>query len=1059
MREVDPRVRFVPARLIRRIVKGQNQLGVLGFRYAHRRSLIIEPSIALQYVEAADLGLDEEDSWPGMLFLFENPSAEVLERDQGLSVGWRRLFHARVHLQIQERIASGELDSSTVQARMDQIGKLAFDEVASVLNQDHWLTNPDQPLVVYEEFAAVYLEKRHFSPDVLPAFFPSLTDLPRIDSILREDIDGDAIFRSTRPRGAPDPQPALAFVEPGLTEDSAEPSVPRSEARFRALILTADRARRLGNVVSSSILRTKAARLAGPSRSGQARSGAEQDLDALSSRLEHALGLSERTSKGWRSAFSSLLIWAHRGVWSVEAKLLYDLQKVCVDHEREIYELDLFGWIFSFGRRPFKRSLPNQRLVRTSKHLRSANSRLPQIRIPERDRRELEAMIHDATERAGHSLRARFRPLIERSFQRAEFHPQNLPERVSLKKLTEECLDRVVESSFLSMGDVRDAVARSALRQPDVSGVRDWFRGDRILLADKRFRVSLDGVYRRGEIYLRMLQRACVLGFGTSIGRWLTRYVVLPYGIAFGALVTVQELLGLIRLHIEMVHLSTVAGLGTLTLFLLYWPSFRNRFLSLLNGIWNVVRGILIDAPRWILASAPVRKLLGSPVFQFARRLLIQPLLGGFFAYGVVIGFDGDSRAAAVIASVITVMLSLLLITPAGRNLEEFLADGAAQVWSRFRVDFLPSLVRFFLDIFHRVLEAVERVLYTVDEALRFRSGQSRWMLGFKLILGAFWGILTYLIRIYVNLLIEPQVNPVKHFPTVTVAAKMVIPYLETLTKQIASFLRILGKVPSFAIAGVTVFFLPGLAGFVVWESKENWRLFEANRSKSLRPVMIGHHGETMRRLVLPGFHSGTIPKLHVRHRRAAGKACKSGDWRPVRKAEDALHSVEETIHHFADREWVQVLDDSGRFPGIAFHAESIRSTTNSVIIKTIAHGESEFILILTFSNESGILRGDAEMSGMADDLSRFQGESLGAAALGLFALAGVDAVGDFPRAMLPPAESKIIFDNNDSMHQTSITSTHFGPILWEDWVAFWESDVSHSASPIDSQPISVPNA
>ena len=38
------------------------------------------------------------------------------------------------------------------------------------------------------------------------------------------------------------------------------------------------------------------------------------------------------------------------------------------------------------------------------------------------------------------------------------------------------------------------------------------------------------------------------------------------------------------------------------------------------------------------------------------------------------------------------------------------------------------------------------------------------------------WFFVTYLVRIYVNLLIEPQVNPIKHFPVVTVSHKIILP-------------------------------------------------------------------------------------------------------------------------------------------------------------------------------------------------------------------------------------------------------------------------------------------
>ena len=86
---------------------------------------------------------------------------------------------------------------------------------------------------------------------------------------------------------------------------------------------------------------------------------------------------------------------------------------------------------------------------------------------------------------------------------------------------------------------------------------------------------------------------------------------------------------------------------------------------------------------------------------------------------------------------------------------------------------------------------------------------------------------------------------------------------------------------------------IPGIFGFLVWELKENWRLYAANRPKGLQPMIIGSHGETMGRLLEPGFHSGTIPKLFAKLRRAERKARASGNWKAVRKHLHGFEHVE----------------------------------------------------------------------------------------------------------------------------------------------------------------------
>src|SRR5205823_4381333 len=63
-----------------------------------------------------------------------------------------------------------------------------------------------------------------------------------------------------------------------------------------------------------------------------------------------------------------------------------------------------------------------------------------------------------------------------------------------------------------------------------------------------------------------------------------------------------------------------------------------------------------------------------------------------------------------------------------------------------------------------------------VDEWLRFRKGESREAVVGKVLLGTVWAVVTFVIRFAVTLLIEPQVNPIKHFPVVTVSHKLIFP-------------------------------------------------------------------------------------------------------------------------------------------------------------------------------------------------------------------------------------------------------------------------------------------
>src|SRR5262249_28679446 len=173
------------------------------------------------------------------------------------------------------------------------------------------------------------------------------------------------------------------------------------------------------------------------------------------------------------------------------------------DHERELYAVDLVEWALSLGQHPLKRPVPCQREVLLLKHLRSAEQRLKAVPLTDRARQRLSALLQPAVQRCEEQLRARFRPVLGGVLEEVGLRPGNLPERVALNKLIEELLDRIVESGFLNIGDLRDAVSRNQLKLDDLSGPGEFFSGDRLIQANRKLAVALDGVYHGGEIYMR----------------------------------------------------------------------------------------------------------------------------------------------------------------------------------------------------------------------------------------------------------------------------------------------------------------------------------------------------------------------------------------------------------------------------------------------------------------------------------------------------------------------------------------------------------------------------
>jgi hypothetical protein len=258
--------------------------------------------------------------------------------------------------------------------------------------------------------------------------------------------------------------------------------------------------------------------------------------------------------------------------------------------------------------------------------------------------------------------------------------------------------------------------------------------------------------------------------------------------------------------------------------------------------------------------------------------------------------------------------------------------DAISEGWQRFGVRPLLGLFWFIVDLFRHFMQGIERVLYTVDEWLRFRSGQSRAMLVAKGILGVGWFFVAYVVRFVVSLLIEPQINPVKHVPWVTVSHKIMAPiwYAIDLRGQLAEHMS---KGAADVLTTLIVFLTPGIFGFLIWEFKENWRLFAANRSKTLDPALIGGHGETMPRLLRPGIHSGTIPKRFAKLRRAERKALRGSDPGAARKHREALHHVEIDLRRYIEREFIAWFAVSRGWNGPLPQVGEIRLATNDASI------------------------------------------------------------------------------------------------------------------------------
>ncbi len=546
-------------------------------------------------------------------------------------------------------------------------------------------------------------------------------------------------------------------------------------------------------------------------------------------------------------------------------------------------------------------------------------------------------------------------------------------------------------------------------------GIATFFLGDALLRANRQLAADLDGVYHRGEIYLRWLQRFSAAAFGTRVGRLLTRYVALPFGCSLALLKVWDEVME--RIHGAPPEGSEAASeaakhinpyaftlLGLFFLALFHVGPFRRALLRAAVKTWHGLRWLAGDLPAWLLRLPWMVRLLQSRPWLLVYQFILKPLLWaalctlGLYDLGL-----GLSLSLGVGAGVFAVG-SLLLNSRLGMYVEEVGTDHVMRTWQLLRADIVPGLVRWVLYLFRRLQEEVERLIYTVDEWLRFRPGDSRLSLYAKPVLGLMWFGVTYLFRLVFNLFVEPTFNPIKHFPVVTVTAKLIVPiYKDLLDFFLSSVEPVLGKAMGYSVAVTAIGLLPGLAGFLVWEFKENWRLYRANQSPTLRPEIVGHHGETVLRLMRPGLHSGTVPKLYARLRHGRGRS--------PRKQYEALHHLRERLRQFVERNLLAVLAGSKSWGScLSLNPGEITIAINRIRLELCGPGASIHVDFEEHAGwlVAGLICPDGCRETWFARLAPEQASAFRDALAGFYKLAGVDVVREQVEALLP---AKTVYD------------------------------------------------
>ncbi|HAC90451.1 MAG TPA: hypothetical protein DCF63_07430 [Planctomycetaceae bacterium] len=1051
---VAPDARLVEPRIMRRAIRLDRRLAGFTLRVQHSQSYTIDSTRLLAFVDHTELGSASELA--PITILLNRPSEQESGRAGSsfdlLMRYWRLLFHSRVHLEIESRYTKANQRKAMGIERRRQLGELVFSEVRSVLLQDRLLFEEHTDWDVYVEFAATWLDHKYFAADELAYLFPSITQSEAVENLISLDVRHSELLRSTSLlsenfESTPDKEFHL-LEDRRLLGRAMNRLVSHSLSDKRRWHKRALRSKMVGNHVKAAICWRMDSNLATGTDIASQKRLALDELEIVADKLRVVLGQDNNATNNWKTALSPVLEWATASFWSAEARLLYDLQKIYTEAQTGSNRSNWVGWIISRGQQPLSYSLPILQYVLVAKQIRSAHRRLVKTHLNDNERSRLAELLIQAEHVAEKRLRESIRPIINRKLDQFEIVAKNVPEQLARNKMVEEMLDNIIEYGFTNSSVFRDALSKGDLKLRDVTG-KEILLGDQFLLTDRGLAKSLDGVYHPAPVYLRWSQRLSSLAFGTELGRFVTMHLALPFGGAFLAVEGIRHIVALLqgKSHLETSESRTgqfekvhsiavteshsvsdlegtyvavlVLATGLLIYLAIHRPTFRAACAGTLRAASQLLSKIFVVWPAWLLRLPLVEQLLRSPAYAPLRTYLIKPgiLTGCLTIATEALGSGFDFRNTIAIF----LCIALILNSPIGRYADELFTDVVLRLVEDLRVRVFGVLFRWIMDVFQGLLTGLERVLHTLDDWLRFRSHDSRVIKIGKSVCSSLWSVISYFIVLVSTLLIEPQINPIKHFPVVTVAHKLLLPLGPFFVAWLAPFI---GTTQANSLVWSTIWLIPGVFGFLVWELRGNWRLYAANRSPNLKPIEVGPHGETMLTLLRPAFHSGTLPKLYSQLRTAVRSKHEASGKKRLSRGQARLELLRLCVQHFIERELIELTRISLTDESSSLSVKEVLLTTNCVQV-TVQHSFLPGSLLkISWEEYDGRLVARVNDDQLLKAIQPSQRTALALALTGLFARTGSEQI------------------------KSRATNTSTQPIPWDQWVASWSRPLTSSTKP-----------
>lgn len=1017
---------FASRRTVRGVIAADRGLEGLWPRIIHPNSIVI--GIGRLAEGVGDLWAFPADM-PETVVIVARPQVdgpEATTLNWLLREYWRRVFHSLLdeRLSRQNEAERNQLAAAVSPDVLVEAREVLIKEGTVAYNA------PDHEVVA--EFAAVLLELRAFAPDAIRWWFPSLQEPGRVADALNDGLAAASLLETARPPGI---DAGSSPTDPGTLPLAAVPVAsawPWSPAALRA---QADRAAQRQNLVRAVLDEWRALAAEG---GGEAAVDPRVDrlVGEFARRINAAIDAGDDEVGRFARLIRSLVAASGGSAWTPHARLLFDLQKMCTDSERKSYATGLFRWLLTLGRQSLTEPLPCRRLVQIHRHSVAAATRLARIHLNPVDRAEAEATLGIPVATTLRRAREAIKPRVAMAILRGGLRPGCLVEEAAFAALVEELLDAVTDRGFISFSNLRDAVSRNQLKLSDLASIAELMRGDQLLRCDLALSDSLDGAYRQAPLYLAGLQRLNAPFFGDAWGRLLSLQLLLPFGGAWLMLRGVEHFLEPLTDYSlgETWHVYTTGRMLSLGLglwVLIHVPAVRTELGRGLRAAGAAVHFVSVVLPARLAVQPWVAAILRClPVTWFHHHLAAPSLVTA--AVWIFLPHHGGliSRSTPWVPPLVFALAATGLHTRWGRMVEDRFVEAMSQAAHHVHIYILEGLVASILDAFRQAVDVIEGMLYAVDEQLRFRSGETMVTLAVKSVLAAVWSLIDAVVRFCVTLLIEPQLNPIKHFPVVTVCHKLLVPMIPVVATQLVATT---GMEKGLAFTAVTFVStcIPGVFGFLAWELKENWRLYAENRSPTLQPMPVGRHGETVRRLLLAGFHSGTIPKLFTLLRQTARQPTTR-----TARAERLMHELQTDIAEFIEHEWVGLLARTVSCGGLGLRVLAVSTGVNRIRVTVAAGGEESGPLCLEFSRETAGIVSRVVDEGWLGRVNERQLATVHLALAGLHRLVGADRA---------TTECGDLLDDGPECGRAGVETCgdlrSVRPIRWVTWRNAWECE------------------